>query len=223
MYIVTMDPTTDNASCDPITAALNNPTTIVLIDAVVTPVSAAFTKASPIVPVSSTPSIVHGPRDFSALRSDTRNPWGSLNHRRRRPYPHTRYTNSRLDSQNHSILPLPHSHRPVPSTSPLRHSFNSQSNSYSHQPPVPVNIIQTIHHPHGISPTKPKITKNIPVAPKPPPEFQERTRTARCACGNIIPAHGLDRGSRRFERRFERRFGRRSRGRFHSHRRFLDW
>ena len=90
-----------------------------------TPIT-VFTGTSPIAPAASAPSIVHGPCDFSALCSGTRNPWGSLNHRRHRPNSPTRYTNSHLKHSN--LCPL---HPPHP-ISPLLHSFNSQSNSNSY-------------------------------------------------------------------------------------------
>jgi hypothetical protein len=195
----------------------------------------AFAKPSPIVPVLSTPSIVHGPCNFSALRSDTRNPWSSLNHRRRRPYSHTHYTDLRLKLLNHSNLPPLHLRHSVPSVSPVRHSPSSQSNSYLHPwhpepfrlakphvsaaPQPPVNIFQVIQHPHGISSTKPKITKNIPAYPILSADTQEYT-CVRCACSAASPVHGLDRGSWRL-RDPRWRFGRRFSRRFHS--RSWDW
>jgi hypothetical protein len=175
-------------------------------------------KCSPIISVSPTPPIAYEPRDLSALRSGKQNPWGSLNHHRRRPYAHPHVTNSRLEALNHSNLLPPHPRHSVSSVSSLRHSFNTQSNSYSHQPLAPVNIIQTIQHPHGISSTKPKITKTIPTTPE---KFQKNTWTGRCACGNTIPAYSPDQRSWRTDtrdRRFQRRFCRlwdRKRGRSH--------
>jgi hypothetical protein len=214
MYIVTMDPTTDHASCEPI------PT--------------AFAKPDPIVPKSSTLLIVHGPRDFSALRSDTQNPWGSLNHRRRHPY-------LRTHQSDLSREPLEHSHSRLPpsqhSDSPHRYSFNSQLHPYSHSrhvkphqsdlrtqshlpvvPQPPINIFQIIQHPRGISSTKPKITKNIsPLSA----ETQGHARVLRCTCGAISPVHRPNQGGwrsmdsswrfGRFRRRFRRRFWERGR------------
>jgi len=195
-----------------------------------------FAKPNPIVPVSTIPSIVHGPRDFSALRSDMRNPWGSLNHRRRRPYFHTRYTNLHPKAPNHSDSPPQHPRHSVPSVSPLQHLPNSQSNPYllpwhpepfrlakshvSAAPQPPINIFQIIQHPRGISSTKPKITKNIPALPILSVGTQEHTRVSHCACGAIFPIHGLDRGSWRL-RDPRWRSGRRFSSRFHS--RFWDW
>jgi len=66
----------ERASCTPTCTHITSTNPVPI------PVPATFTGTSSIVPVLSTPSIVHGPRDFSALRSDMRNPWGSLNHHR---------------------------------------------------------------------------------------------------------------------------------------------
>ena len=192
-----------------------------------------FAKPDPITRTVSTPLIVHGPCDFSALRSDTRNPWGSLNHHRRRPYSHSYHTDLRLKPLNQSSSRPPHPHNPAPSILPLQHSSNLESNSYSQQPPAPVNIIQTIQHPRGISPTKPKITKYIPANSTPSAITQDHNRFLHCTCGATLPVPGWDRDSwrpmdinrRRFEgefdSRFRRRFSRRFSWRFS--RRFQDW
>ena len=191
-----------------------------------------FMGTSPIVPAASAPSIVHELHDFSALCLGTQNPWDSLNHHCHRPNLPTHYTNLHLKHSNLRPLHPPHPISPPP------HSFNSQSNSNlysqsrrlepfrlaeSHISP-PFNIFQIIQHPRGISPTKPKITKNIPVTPEPLPEFQEHTCMACCTCGNIIPHRqdwdiwrSLDISRRTFERRFDNRFGRRF------SRRFQEW
>jgi hypothetical protein len=78
----------------------------VLVD----PILAAFTKHSPIAPVSSIPPITHKPRNFSTLRSGKQNPWGSLNHRRRHPHLHTRQSDSSREPPEHSHSCLPPSH-----------------------------------------------------------------------------------------------------------------
>ena len=165
-----------------------------------------------------------------------------MNHHCHCPNLPTYYTNLHLKHSN--LCPL---HPPHPISPPL-HSFNSQSNSNlylqsrhlepfrlaeSHISP-PVNIFQIIQHPCGISPTKPKITKNIPVTPEPSPEFREHMCTACCTCGNIIPPHRQDRdrwrsmdiSRRTFERGFDSRFGNRFGRRFSRRifsRRFWEW
>ena|SRR5882757_5653266 len=109
---------------------------------------------------------------------------------------------------------------------PIYFAQPSSKEGNLHSPAPPVHIIQTIQHPHGISPTKLKITKNILTTPA---KIINDMSTARCACGNIIPSHGQDRDSwrssdtsrRRFKRGFDIRFGRRFSRRFHS--RSWDW
>ena len=188
------------------------------------PTPTAFAKRSPIISVSPIPPIAYEPRDFSALCSSKQNPWGSLNHCRRHPYMHPHVSNSRLEALNHSNLLPPHPRHSVSSVSSLRHSFNMQSNSYSHQPLTPVNIIQTTQYPHGISATKLKITKTILNDPASFIESREQFHMARCTCGNIIPHRrdwdswrSTDRSRRTFKRGFDSRFRRRF------SRRFWDW
>jgi hypothetical protein len=55
----------------------------------VDPILAAFTKCSPIMPVSSILPIAYESHDFLALHSGKQNPWGSLNHHCRCSYLHT--------------------------------------------------------------------------------------------------------------------------------------
>jgi hypothetical protein len=180
-------------------------------------------------------SYIHPPRDLSGLKSGTRNPWGSINHRRRRFHPPREHHSFSSPEQ---LLPRPNLH---PSTHPqqgkpaLRKS-PSRPNSYSHsrppespqlephaQPQLPAqfqptaHIFQIIRHPHGISPTKSKITKIFPI---PTTKTTKNPLTPCCACGNLIPANRPDRGSWR-SKDFGWRFGRRVRTRFHS--RFPDW
>jgi hypothetical protein len=206
----------------------------------VDPDPAAPTPATgaPTVPQARTPSIVHGPRDLSALCSGTKNPWGSIKHHRRHSYPPRDLTALRSDSVNpwgslhhrrRRFYPLPANHiqpsskggnlnsqaRDMDSHSELSPSNKSQ---HLHSSSISVHIIQTIQHPHGISSTKPKITKTIPTTPE---IFHKNTWTGRCACGNTIPAYSPDQRSwrtdirdRRFRRRF-RRFWDRERGRSH--------
>jgi hypothetical protein len=171
-------------------------------------------------------AVTYPPRDFSGLRSGSKNPWGSIKHRRHRSHPprdlsslrsgapnpwgslcrrkYYSHTNqSRYAHSNSEPVSTPHSE-------PVQHSHGTRQHSPLHPQsprpalphPTPVHIFQVIQHPHGISPTKPKITKIIPAAPI---KFQKNTLQARCACGNIIPARRPDRRSR------DRRFWRRSR------------
>jgi hypothetical protein len=204
-------------------------------DESIDPVPISLVETSAIIPTVSTSPIMRGPRDFSTLRSGKQNPWGSLNHRRRRPYLHTRQSDLSREPPEHSHSRLPPSHHP---DSPQRYSFNSQLHPYSHSRHVkphpsdlrtqshlpvvlqpPVNIFQIIQHPRGISSTKPKITKNI--SPGSSVETQGHARVLCCTCGAISPVHEPDRGSWRLmdsrRGRFGRRFSRRS------HRRFWDW
>ena len=169
--------------------------------------------------------IVQGPRDFSALRSGARNPWSSISHRNRRSYtarPHRTYLGPE-PLQNLQSDPW-HPHR---STAPPQYSHSRHT-----EPPVP--IFQVIQHPHGISSTKPKITKNIPVFPIPSVETQKYTRVSHCVCGAILPVHRSDQGSwrlmdsrrgtfgSRFSRRFRSRFWDRERRRSHFHGGYME-
>ena len=134
------------------------------------------------------------PRDSSTLRSGTRNPWGSLHHRHHRSHP------------THPHHGYSHPHVEKPSHKPGSHStLHPHPLPPAHPHPIPVHIFQVIRHPHGISPTKPKITKTIPAILS---KIQKNIFPPRCACGNIIPACRPDRRSsdRRFRRR-SRRFG----------------
>jgi len=150
------------------------------------------------------------------------NPCGSIHH----CHYHSQLVHRNLtQSPNlliHSNLLPPHCYHSIPSISSLQNSFNSWSNSYSQQPLAPVNIIQTIQHPRGISPTKLKITKTNPEQPSITWESIEQFYMAHWTCGNIIPPHRQDQDSwrsmdmsrRTFERGFESMFGRRSSRRF---------
>jgi hypothetical protein len=151
------------------------------------------------------------PRDFSGLHSDMQNPWGSINHRRRRFHP----PRDHLFSSAEQPQPLSDSH----SDSHPQSQLNRHSQSLSPAQLKPTHIFQIIQHSHGISPTKPKITNTIPATPT---KIQKNTCTARCACGNIIPAYSSDRRSWRSmdtrDTRFRRRFRSlwdRERGRSH--------
>jgi hypothetical protein len=207
------------AAHSPNAPALVNPVpSDVTIDPV--PEPAAFAKPDQIVPASTIPPIVHGPRDFSALHSGTQNPWGSIHSRRYRSHPAPTY-------RRHSgpgPPQYPHSHPPHPRhlNSRPRHSFNAQPhrifdtrqpephqlnpNSNFHRPAKPqppAHNFQIIQHPLGISDSKPKIIKNIPAPPILSAETQEHTHVSHCACGAILPFRRSRRW--RFGRRFHRR------------------
>jgi hypothetical protein len=84
--------------------------------------------------------VARAPRDFSVLRSRNRNPWGSLSRRHRRSQPCTQR------SFYSCIYNTDYPHKPTapsPLTPPL--------------PPAPVQLVETIRHPHGIAPMKPVI------------------------------------------------------------------
>ena len=168
------------------------------------PVPAAFTKWYQITPASSILPITHEPCDFLALHLGRQNSWESIYHHHHCSQPmHSNsikspnvylYPSSHqiLSSQNYSMLIHsnslpPHPYHSIPSISPLRHSFNLQSNSYSHQPPAPINMILTIQHPHGISPTKLKITKIILFYPTPSVITPECDCISYCTCSAISP------------------------------------
>ena len=125
----------------------------------------------------------HPSRDFSSLHSGTSNPWGSLRHRNRRSYPpHPHHVYSHPESPQYSY--------PNPSQIPLRKpQSHSQPPPHPHPAPSPVHIFQTIQHLHGISPTKPEITKTIPITTM---KITKNTHTACCACGNTIPVYSPD-------------------------------
>lgn len=149
----------------------------------------------------------HPPRDFSSLCSGTTNPWGGLRHHNHRSYPqhlHRRYLAS--DPHSHSNLNPWHPHHSI---SPPQNPFNPHSHSYPLlRTEPPANIFQIIRHPIGISETKPKITKTISNNTASPAGSQEQFRTTCCTCGNIIPSHGQDRDSQRSSDMSRRRFKR---------------
>ena len=211
----------------------------------VDPNPAAPTPATcvPTEPQVRTPLIAHGPRDLSALRSGTSNPWGSIKRRRhclhplrdlsslrsgtsnpwsslryrnRCSYPlHRHNTHSQPDPVQYSHL-YPHhpeKSQPLHNSSSYLHPLPPQLNSRSQthlqtQHQLPVHIFQIIQHPHGISPTKPKITKIIPTTTA---KIPKNTRTPCCACGNIIPRYRPDCESWRSMDTRDSRFRRRSR------------
>jgi hypothetical protein len=111
-------------------------------------------------PIALVTPAARAPRDFSALRSSTQNPWGSLSRRHRRSQPCTR--NSFYSCQyntNYSRKPT----APPPPTLPLQ--------------PAPIQLVETIRHPHGIAPTKPVI-KTTALSPAGIPPTHPSTSTS---------------------------------------------
>jgi len=122
----------------------------------------------------STLPVTNSPRDLSSLRSGSQNPWGSLRHRNRRSYsPSVHRTYSRPE-------PIWYSHLHQPHPKPLQ-------NSPTHSHLTPTHVFQIIQHPRGISPTKPKITKTIPITSRPSAETQKPISITQCLCGRNIP------------------------------------
>ena len=93
-------------------------------------------------PITLVTPAARAPRDFSVLRSSNRNPWGSLSHRHRRSQPCTR--NSFHSCQYNTN----YTHKPTPPPLPL----------------APIQLVETIRHPHGIAPTKPVIKTSSAVS-----------------------------------------------------------
>ena len=202
---VTTDNSTPGVSVDPIANTIPiaaGPITSItpLAEPIRIPVAASiniFVDPSEIMPVQpvntfvstatafpSTPPVTYPPRDFSSLRSGTRNPWGSLRHRNRRSYPlhsHRQHLHSEPPIYPHSLHPEPPQFR----VNPQLH--------LSTQPSMePIQLFQIVQHPHSISPTKPKITKTILITTS---KITKNTHTACCACGNTIPVYSPDQGS----------------------------
>jgi hypothetical protein len=222
-----------NALVDPAPVTTVNMTSDLSVD--ITPITRIDSGIDPATTVPVTPSLptVRGPRDLSALRSGTSNPWGSIQHRRRQSHPTRDISSLRSSASNPwgSIHNRRRRFHPPRMDQPSS-SFNQQSRSPSHlhpphaklpsdsllhlrSAPAPVCIIQTIQHPRGISSIKPKITKNISTA------LRVHTPIPCCTCGHITPVHNFDRRSWRsmdtwrFRRGFSRRFWDRERGRSH--------
>ena len=90
-------------------------------------IPAAFVEPDPIAPVSITPPTAYGPRDFLALHSGVRNPWGSINHCNSRSHP------ARVQHRDLGPHSLQYSHLHTPrSTSLPQHTVNLQGHPHSH-------------------------------------------------------------------------------------------
>ena len=101
------------------------------VDATVTP-----------TPIALVAPATHAPRDFSVLRSNNRNPCGSLSRRHHRSQPRICNSfNSRKYNTNYAYKPT------TPSSAP-----------------APVHLVETIRHPCGIAPTKPVIRTSSAVS-----------------------------------------------------------
>ena len=114
------------------------------VDATVTPIPVAF-----VAPAT------RAPRDFSGLRSNNRNPWGSLSRRHHRSQPRTCnpfYSCKYMTNQGYN-----------PATPP--------------PPPAPIQLVETVRHPHGIAPTKPVIKT---ISPASTPHMHPSTSTSSC-------------------------------------------
>jgi hypothetical protein len=127
---------------------------------------------------------IHATRDFSALSSGARNPWGNIQRRN-------------------------HRNRPRNSPRTLRHTYHAfQYPAYNYiyklspsQPTTPRGVIETIQHPYGIGPAKPVI--RIPVAmpitdarPKrrmPSSVTKSSDINFNCCCGRVIQVSKVSR------------------------------
>jgi len=157
---------------------------------------------------------VHPPHDLSGLKSGAQNSWGSINHHLHRfhpPWDHLFSPAEQLQSPPNSYSNLhprdlfSHSHSYSHLWSQLNPHF--QPHSLAQLQPT-VYIFQTIQHPHGISPTKPKITKTILFALQLSTEIQKPMSVTQCLCGrNILFIYNPNQswGSEGTRRRFGRR------------------
>ena len=160
---VPVDPDPGNTTPNPVgvTLAKTEPTKLMPVD----PVPAAPTPATrvPTEPQVRTPLIVHGPRDLSALRSGTSNPWGSIKRRRHCLHPLRDFSSlrsgtsnpwSNLRYRNRRSYPL-HRHNTHSQTDPVR---------YSHLYP---------HHPEKSQPLRNSSSYLHPL----PPQLNSRSQT----------------------------------------------
>jgi hypothetical protein len=133
--------------------------------------------APPQVPAERAPTtIVHGPRDLSALRSGAPNPWASLRRRHNGHYARVprQFTRQR---QHPPIYPANrHLHTTLTPKPPT---------------PAPNHIFETVRHPHGIGPTKPVIrvpVQNIPASLAPhKPIIRVPTRVVTDSSTDLAP------------------------------------
>jgi hypothetical protein len=143
------------------------------------------------VPIVFIAPSTHRPRDLSALRSGTTNPWGSL---RRCHYGHHSHALRLFVRQKHN-----------PSIYPTNTHIHTPSAPKSHTSD-PTRIFETIRHPLGIGPTKPVIRvptsmamdtpmhtigtprtcsaviKSVPRSPQ-----VHSMVTVQCQCGRLVP------------------------------------
>jgi hypothetical protein len=146
------------------------------------------TTRAPTGPHAHTPSIGHGPRDLSALRSDAPNPWGTL---RRRHYHRHSHTRRQFGPAKRGLAD------PYPTNAPSHNHPVSKS-----APASPFGIFETVRHPHGIGPTKPVIRTPVsltgdalashsqprtaqPSSPVLPP-LPAHPTAVQCRCGQFV-------------------------------------
>jgi hypothetical protein len=110
-------------------------------------------------PITLVTPAARAPRDFSVLRSSKRNPWGSLSRRHHRSQTRTcKSFYSCKYTTNHAY------NYATPPTLPS---------------PAPIQLVETIRHPHGIAPTKPVI-KTIASSPTSIPPMHPSMSTSSC-------------------------------------------
>ena len=143
---------------------------------------------APILPCARTPATVHGPRDFSGLRSDAPNPWGSLRRRHYGRYPHVlhQFTRRRQHQQKYPVNTCVHT-TPTPKL----------------PAPTPICIFETVRHPHGIGPNKPVIRvparTEVATSTCPAPSHRAIVKSVpplhpaapvQYCCGQLVPISG---------------------------------
>ncbi|KIM71025.1 hypothetical protein PILCRDRAFT_830561 [Piloderma croceum F 1598] len=149
------------------------------------PVPSVLKEPAPTVLVTPVSPTVYGPRDLSALRSGTSNPWGTLRRRHYHRYSHT-------PRQFRSAKRGQFAHLYTANTPIHKHPISKTT------PSSPFRVFETVKHPHGIGPNKPVIRVPVSItANAPTHHVHERaivkvtpphqTDTLRCECGRLIP------------------------------------
>ena len=142
--------------------------------------------------VSTLPLLVaYGPHDLSALCSGTQNPWATLSHRHHRHHrpqpPHepsvfNSTTRTPWNSDHHRHPHFYPPHPPPPCFDPPSHLMPAYIVEIvrhlqgipptkpivciTSPAPTPISIFEMFQHPHGISPTKSRKSKRIPINSK---------------------------------------------------------
>ena len=150
----------------------------------------------------------HAPQDLSTLRSGIQNPWDTLSHHHHcHHHPQLPCSSSTPNSAKRATWNSachPHRrcyppHPPLPHFNPPSHPMpvyiiETVHHSQGITPmkliirttspaPTPIGVFETVQHPHGISPTKLKFTKKIPINSK---KHQKNIQSACHACDNVI-------------------------------------